>query len=56
MKKRECPSCAMMVEATRKTCPICQYEFPEQGSIIKWIAILLILAMIFGYFFLDRLF
>lgn len=56
MKKRECPSCAMMVETSRKTCPICKYEFPEQEPAVKWIAILLILAMIFGFFFLDRFF
>ena len=27
--QRECPSCAMMVEAEAKECPVCGYEFPE---------------------------
>ncbi|MGM0582217.1 MAG: zinc ribbon domain-containing protein [Bacteroidota bacterium] len=41
--KKECPSCAMMIEKDAQVCPICQYEFPRRGyqNKLKWIAILL---------------
>lgn len=48
MKKKECPSCAMEIDANAKVCPICQYEFAEYSSGMKWVAILLI-ALILGY-------
>ena len=43
MKTRECPSCAMEVDASSKVCPVCSYEFTgTNGSgILKWVAILL---------------
>lgn len=52
MKKKECPSCAMQIDADSKECPICNYEFPQGfSSITKWIALLLaalfLLTMIF---------
>ena len=28
-KERECPSCAMMVDADAEACPVCGYEYPE---------------------------
>jgi len=45
-KKKECPSCAMEVDADDKICPICQYEFPTQMKGTSWVAILLILAFL----------
>ena len=45
MKKRECPSCAMEVDAKAKTCPICQFEFPQRNPIYAWGAV--ILALLF---------
>jgi uncharacterized paraquat-inducible protein A len=41
--KKECPSCAMMIEKNAQFCPICQYEFPSRGyqKNLKWIAVLL---------------
>ncbi|MBN8653643.1 MAG: hypothetical protein J0L67_19590 [Cytophagales bacterium] len=56
MKKKECPSCAMEIEAGLKTCPICQYEFPQRDPAIKWVAIVLIIAILFGIFFLRSWF
>jgi RNA polymerase subunit RPABC4/transcription elongation factor Spt4 len=41
MKTKECPSCAMEVKANSKVCPVCQYEFAESGTPMKWIALLL---------------
>lgn len=42
MKTKECPACAMLVDAESKTCPICAYEFTESNKgNLKWIAILL---------------
>lgn len=51
MDKRECPGCAMEVDADAKVCPICGYEFPQQSTgvqIMAWVmAILLILWLVF---------
>jgi len=38
MNKKECPSCAMEIDAKSKECPICGYEFPSNGA-LKWIAL-----------------
>lgn len=54
MKKHECPSCAMMIEANLKKCPICNYEFPQTGPTVRWVAIILIIAILLGIFFLGR--
>jgi hypothetical protein len=53
MKKKECPSCAMEVDAKSKECPICGYEFTGHSSGAKWLAIFLIL--LFVVLFLLRL-
>lgn len=45
MKKKECPSCAMQVDAKSKRCPVCDYEFPASHFALKWAALLL--ALIF---------
>ena len=41
MRKKECPSCAMMVDESCTVCPICTYEFAGKRSGVKWIAIAL---------------
>jgi RNA polymerase subunit RPABC4/transcription elongation factor Spt4 len=46
MKKKECPSCAMDVDANSKVCPVCQYEFTRQGGALKWTALLLALLFL----------
>ncbi|MBX2895284.1 MAG: hypothetical protein KF763_07570 [Cyclobacteriaceae bacterium] len=46
MKKKECPSCAMEIDADLNTCPICQYEFPQRVPAIKWVAILLVAVLL----------
>lgn len=46
MKKKECPSCAMEIDAKSKTCPICGYEFPASNKWLSWVAILLIIAFL----------
>ena len=43
----ECPGCAMPVPKDAKVCPYCGYEFPEQKSSLKWVAI--IMALLFAY-------
>ncbi|HEU5290918.1 MAG TPA: hypothetical protein VFU05_09770 [Cyclobacteriaceae bacterium] len=46
MKTKECPSCAMQVDAKSNICPICSYEFTDTNNgYLKWIAI--ILAILF---------
>ena len=47
MKIKECPSCAMEVEKQAQVCPICGYEFPQQKSTIRWIA--LVMLILFTY-------
>ncbi|RMG27720.1 MAG: hypothetical protein D6730_06590 [Bacteroidetes bacterium] len=52
MKKKECPSCAMQVDANSKTCPICQYEFTGGFSpALKWIAIVLLIIFVLSMLF-----
>jgi RNA polymerase subunit RPABC4/transcription elongation factor Spt4 len=46
MKKKECPSCAMEVDTKSKICPICGYEFTQQSTVAKWVAILLVLLFL----------
>lgn len=48
MKKKECPSCAMEIDATSKVCPICGYEFPGAGknTALKWMAVLLVILFL----------
>lgn len=55
MAKKECPACAMEVEANSKVCPICGYEFAQTpGNKFQLIAI--VLAIIFILFLLLRIF
>lgn len=47
MKKKECPGCAVEVDADHDVCPICGYEFPKQSLAFKigvWVLILLMLT------------
>ncbi len=46
MKKKECPSCAMMVGQNENVCPICQYEFPAQSKGMRWLALALLIFLI----------
>lgn len=50
-KKKECPSCAMEIDADSKICPICQFEFPQSNPVYTWVAVLLILLFLL-YFIL----
>jgi len=50
MKKKECPSCAMEIDAKSKECPICGYEFSSHSPWVKWLAILLIALFFLMYF------
>lgn len=48
-KKKECPSCAMMIDADENICPICKYEFPKNSLIFK-LGVVILLAAIILYF------
>ncbi|HMT28580.1 MAG TPA: hypothetical protein PKD91_04800 [Bacteroidia bacterium] len=54
MKKKECPSCAMMIHDKADVCPICGYEFPKRNKIISLVAIIL-LVVIVVYFLISVL-
>lgn len=46
-EKKECPGCAVQVDADSEVCPICGYEFPKQTlgvKIMAWIMIVLLLV------------
>jgi hypothetical protein len=49
-EKKECPSCAMEIDATNKTCPICGYEFPRVSTNLKVVALLLALLFLYLIF------
>ena len=38
MKQKECPSCAMKIDAKSKECPVCGYEFTVLSPWVKWVA------------------
>jgi len=45
---KECPSCGIEnIDENAEHCPICGYEFPQRGSSLKWIALLMLL--LFAY-------
>jgi RNA polymerase subunit RPABC4/transcription elongation factor Spt4 len=51
-KKKECPSCAMMIDHHLDECPICEYEFAETKATTTKrtiIAVLLILLILFMF-------
>jgi len=45
-KTKECPGCAMDIDDNATACPICGYEFPERPRWIIWLAIALLLAIL----------
>lgn len=46
-RTRECPSCALEVDADADVCPYCGYEFPKQPTSYKGAAwFFVIMAMI----------
>jgi hypothetical protein len=48
MRKKECPSCAMEIDADVNECPVCGYEFPSSARGLKWAAIALaVLALLY---------
>ena len=51
MKMKECPSCAMEIEAKSKICPICQYEFAGSRIGLKLAAVILMLLFLYLIFF-----
>ena len=46
MKKKECPSCAMEIDANEEICPICQYEFPRTKTGYVWVAVILAIILL----------
>lgn len=49
MKTRECPSCAMEIDARSKECPVCGYELPGYSTGTKLVAFLLALLFLLGF-------
>ncbi|WP_456424808.1 zinc ribbon domain-containing protein [Rhodocaloribacter sp.] len=48
-KKKECPSCALPVDAGAEECPYCGYEFPVRKPAVKLVAVLMALLLL-GWF------
>lgn len=51
MSKKECPSCAMQIDADAEVCPVCEYEFPSQTK-YQWIVGVMIVVIIVTILFL----
>lgn len=42
---KECPSCALEVDASEEVCPYCSYEFPRQNPRLKYYVLLFVVLM-----------
>lgn len=51
MSKRECPACAVEIDADAEVCPICGYDFPKRSKGIQIMAWLMIILMIWWFIF-----
>jgi len=49
MKKKECPSCAMMIDEDAINCPVCGYEYPQPNRLYQIMALILILIFLLMY-------
>lgn len=44
--RRECPSCALPIDADADVCPYCGYDLPKQKSSLKVAALVFALLML----------
>jgi RNA polymerase subunit RPABC4/transcription elongation factor Spt4 len=49
--KRECPSCALMVDADAKVCPVCDHKFNPYSKWVQWLAMFLIILFLWMMIF-----
>ncbi len=52
---RECPSCALSIDAEADVCPYCGYDLPRTAASIKAAAVVFALLMLWPLFELARL-
>ncbi len=45
-REKECPSCALNVDADAGECPYCQYEFPVQKPLLPFVAVVMVLLLL----------
>lgn len=50
-KTKECPGCAMDVDADADVCPICEYDFPRQSWAAQIGVFVLIILMLLWLLF-----
>lgn len=50
MKERECPSCAMTIDAEADVCPYCGYDLPKEKSSVKVVAVVMALLLAYPLF------
>ena len=53
-KTRECPSCALTIDADADVCPYCGYDLPRQKSSVGVVAIVMALLLIWPLFKLAQ--
>lgn len=49
-RTRECPSCALEVDAEAEVCPYCNYEFPVQKRSVMTMAVVMALLLAWPLF------
>ena len=52
---KECPSCALDVDADAEVCPYCNYEYPQQKTSRKTMAVVMALLLAWPLFELFKL-
>jgi RNA polymerase subunit RPABC4/transcription elongation factor Spt4 len=51
MKTKECPSCAMEIDAGSEVCPVCRYEFPKSARTLQWVTLALVILLLIYFLF-----
>lgn len=54
-KTRECPSCALEIDAQADVCPYCGYDLPQEKQVWKIVAVVVALLLVWPIIQLIRL-
>lgn len=51
---KECPNCAVEIQAADQVCAICKYEFPRK-AVLPWKPVALVVLAVFVFYILLNL-